>query len=82
MNYERQNAKVKQARRHNLIVKVFREYFHPLYTSSQDKYFQKWKNQVIGQQKFELKCLDKTNEILADELEQSMQVNENLSDEA
>ena len=81
LNYERQNAKVEQARRHNLIVKVFREYFHPLYSSSQDKYFQKWKNQVIGQQKFELKCLDKTNEILADELEQSMQVNENLSDE-
>jgi len=49
-----------------------------MYQDRQHKYFAIWKKQVVEQQKFELRCLDKTKDILMDELTQSMQVNEAL----
>jgi hypothetical protein len=41
----------------------------------------KWRNKVTLQQKFELKCLDVTKDILMDELQQAMTINENLQNQ-
>jgi len=47
---------------------MFRRYMRPKYSSQLNKYFMKWKIKITLQQKFELKCLDVTKDILMDEL--------------
>ena len=61
------------------MVMILKDYFGQKYSSKLDKYFDRWKSKVVSAQKFDLVCLDKTKDILMDELQQSIKINENLS---
>ena len=47
-----------------------------------ERAFYVWKSHILAQQKFEFACLEKTKEILADELEQAMLINETLTNQS